>query len=116
MTDQTKQRMVDLIKTALPGLSDLRTTDIVTKVTLEPVALIRILAWADLQSSASAAAALRMAIDIVNAEAIAPRIVEQIEALITSAGTSALASMLEEVERKGAEQGVAKIFASHDAS
>lgn len=94
--------------------------------------MLGILAFIERQSAASAAAALRMAIDAVDAQITLKSSEEwdngveaarkAIERIATPAGTSALASMPEEAERKGILLGtdtavnmVADGMADHDA-
>jgi hypothetical protein len=153
MTDQTKQRMVNMLRIADPKIDLEKLSEVLSKpnpafeFTLSEIA--RILAWSDRQSAAAEAAALRVALRweghrlLIGAfdvgyvctyvEGVAAYLYRENEqgsceelighsfkteekakstlfdaalaTLITPAGTSALASMLEAAERKGYERG-----------
>lgn len=122
MTDQTKQRMVELMEFLDPGsvvLMDEFRCDVYEFLGASKSShLEKILAWSDRQSAASAAAALRWAAyKIKYAEQVEHALIndcceqslrlarQSIETLITPAGTSALASMLEEAERSSRAVG-----------
>lgn len=103
MTDQTKQRTSEMLEYV---------TGIKAEYLGDPNGVLlggkhyqHILAWSDRQSAAAQAAALRMAAEQFHGQEMdqftGDTIARMILALITPAGTSGLASMLEEAEIRG---------------